>query len=264
MRSSSATLAVLVGCLPLLSGCHTSPRERLVLQSAAMTGIPLEKEDPWSYEPPQKWELDKLNAAEKELYKKVQYYNKLKHRPFDEEALKGFAPPDPSDVLAELTQLRNEIAAVMLAQAVHFQAGMTRDVFEVTSELETGFDLVGLVLNATGAVTGGAVDKAAYNAAAGAVLGLRNSLGKNILAEQTKFAILSQMEALWLKKNAEILTNLNAKKDDVYSLQEVAEDIRQLTTSAWLQNAVAELARTATNAKADAEEKVKAAKESKK
>lgn len=224
----------------------------------AMAGVGLEKEKLGEgYTPPRAWELDRMSAPDREFYTKIQLYNRAKNRPFDSRVV---SEKDPE--IKDIRTLRNEIVMTMLLKVEHFQHGMTRDVYEATSSLETLFDAFGLVFNGLGAVTGGVGEKAAYNAAAGGLLGLRNSLAKNFLAQQTQSAILAQMSALWKAHEAELIDKLNDAdiEETNYSLQQAAYDVYGAFTSAWLQDAVATLAKTANEADKKAQEKLDAAK----
>lgn len=243
-----------VGCV--LGGCHGSPRETEVLRTTAMIGIPIEKEGKGGYTPEKTWDLQTMNAPQRELYVQIQVYKRERGDVYDESALKN-ADFQTSQIGLSATQLRNDIVAVLLAQAAWHQQGMEDDVFEAVGSTKTIFDLAGLVVNALGGTTGGVADKAAYNVAAGALIGLRSSLEKNFLAEQTQMAILHMMEAQWLEDRNEIVKRLNDSDDSRYSLKQAATDIRIMSSEGRLADAVAELGKKAADAASKAKQDAK-------
>jgi hypothetical protein len=230
-----------------------------------MTGISLCKSDvgPSGYTPPKTWNSKDMNAPQLDLYRKIQQYNRIKGRHYDREVLIDVSEVPSSEGTgtgvpgqqgngrqpSQAKQLRNEIAAVIITQSAHLQQGMQEDVYEVVGELNIFFDAVGLTLNGLGVVVGAAEAKTAFAAAAGGALGFRNSATKSFLAEQTQFAILTEMEALWTDGLARIQARLQSEKpedeDERYSLQDVGQDIYRLYSSGWLRDAVATLAKRA-------------------
>lgn len=205
-----------------------------MLEAFAATGATrLLSEDVWGdtdYEPP-KNEADYTRHARR----LVEIRNKYESTPIAS--------------VPERTQLRDKIVFNIVTMIKHYHEGTTDDVYEVTTHIETLFDIAGLTLNALGAVTGGAATKAAYNAAAGAVLGFRGSLNKNILAEQTKYAILTEAAALREKAHARLLTNLK-QPDNAYGLEKALSDTYDFFQSGSVKYAVAELVAAAEKSKA--------------
>lgn len=146
------------------------------------------------------------------------------------------------------TRMRDEVALSMITLIQHYHEGTTDDAYELTSSIETLFDMFGLVFSGLGATTGSAVEKAAYAAVTGGLTGFRGSLHNNVLGQQTKFAIIQQMEALRDQKETQIRQKLRSDNDDSYSLREVVCDIGKFYSAGSMKDAVAALVASATSA----------------
>lgn len=159
------------------------------------------------------------------------------------------------------TDLRNRIVFQMMTLIEHYHEGTTTDVYEITAELETLFDFAGLAVGGAGAVAGDASFKAAMNAIGAGLIGARTSMSKNILAEQTKFALVLQMEALWENKKADIISHITDSKntDKLYSLENATTDLYNYFSAGSLKQAVAEMVKTAQEKKNAADKKLDSA-----
>lgn len=224
------------------SGCQGPRRREPVLEGFAMLNTPLPTDKGLTdFEVPISFDAAKLGPVKMELREMYTEYMLT------------------STTAARRKDLRDRMTYKMMSLIQHYHDGTTDDLYEVTTGLETLFDMFGLALNGVGAVSGGVGDKAAYAAGAAGLIGLRNSAAKNAFAEQTKFAIVDQMASLRIAKQAEIETRLREKSDAEYSMQAVITDLQEYYTAGSIKDSVAALARSASAAKVSAEAALKSA-----
>lgn len=148
----------------------------------------------------------------------------------------------------ERTAFRNRIAFTFLTLIKHYHEGTTDDLYELTATISSGFDLFSMTMGTLGSVAGDAHQKSVYAALAALGIGTRASLSKNILAEQTTSAILQQMDAMRLEQEARIRRALSAP-DSQYPLPAALTDLYDYYTAGSVKDAVAELAKSAQQAK---------------
>lgn len=141
--------------------------------------------------------------------------------------------------------IRDQIVEKMMTHIAHYHEGQADDVFEISAGLETFFDLAALAFGSTAAVTGTEVAKSALGAAAAGMIGTKSALSRNVLADQTKFAILDHMSAIRFRKAASITTKLKAHDADAYSLEAAVRDLYEYFNAGSLKEAVTELAKAA-------------------
>lgn len=135
---------------------------------------------------------------------------------------------------------RNEIGDIMRTTIKHYHEGTTNDIYEITAEVESMFDLVGFVASGVGGVTGSAFDKSIYHAINGGLAGFRSNLSSNILAQQTKYAVLLQVERLRIEKEKVVLDGMS-RSDTEYPLSRMATDLYDYYTAGSLKEAVTAL-----------------------
>lgn len=157
-------------------------------------------------------------------------------------------------------QIRDRIALKIMTHIKHYHEGTSDDLYVTASTLETLFDLVGITAGGLAGVLGDSSTKAALGVAAAGAIGTRNSLEKNILAEQTKFAIVLQMDALRTEKEAKILTRLKTEDDPAYPMEAVVSDLYDYFNAGSIRAAVASLVKVAQESKsrADAQKEIAA------
>ena len=233
-----ARCALAAAVVTLCAGCQGPPRREPVLAAFAMTDVRLIEKEYWgtspSYAPPEKYEGDATGQYALE--------HKLRQLYREYEASSG----------ADRRTKRDEIAYIFLTLIKHYHEGTTDDVYELTAGLASAFDIFSLAMGGLGAATGNASDKAGYSALAALGIGTRNSLAKNILAEQTAQAILQQMDAMRLTQESKIRGNLKDLSDAKYGLHAVLTDLYDYYTAGSVKDAVSELAKSAQKAKEDA------------
>ena len=136
--------------------------------------------------------------------------------------------------------IRDQVIGSMLLAIKNYHEATEDDVFEAASGLAVLFDLLGLGTNATGVALAGETGKTIANAVAGALIGTRSSLEKNVLAENTKTAILLMMQAD--RDAKEIIIRNNQKLPDRdYSLDAALPELFDFYTAGSLRTSVTAL-----------------------
>ncbi|HYD00210.1 MAG TPA: hypothetical protein VEB22_03210 [Phycisphaerales bacterium] len=224
---------VALALLLFIGACQAPARREPVLSAFAMNDIRLVEKQHWgeSFSAPESYAGDK--AGQYEL----------------KESMRGLYREYQASAGADRRRLRDEIAYTLLTLIKHYHEGTTDDVYELTAAISTSFDLFAMAMGGLGAATGAAHDKAVYSALAALGVGTRSSLAKNILAEQTTQAILQQMEAMRLQQETKVRNNLKDMDDDRYPLKAALTDLFDYYTAGSVKDAVAELGRSAQNAK---------------
>lgn len=136
--------------------------------------------------------------------------------------------------------LRNQIVASLMVAIKNYHEAVEDDVFEKVTELQIMFDMLGLAANLTGTTVGGATAKTITSAIAAGAIGTRASLESNVLAENTKFAVLLQMNADRKEKETMLLNNLKLT-DKQFSLDMALPLVFDYYTAGSLREAVAGL-----------------------
>lgn len=221
-------------CLAVLSACQAPLRREPILAAFAMTDIRLTETQPFgeSFTPPADFPRDARGRLSLDHTLRTWY--------------ETYTDPQASE--ADRVKTRNRIAYTFLTLIKHYHEATTDDVYELTAAISTGFDLFSMAMGGLGAATGTSSDKAVYSALAAFGIGARSSLSKNILAEQTTQAILQQMDAMRLEQESKIRRNLKLD-DTAYPLHAALTDLYDYYTAGSVKDAVAELARSAQQAK---------------
>lgn len=220
--------------LAALAACQAPPRREPILAAFAMTDIRLSEQHAFgeSFTPPADFPRDAQGHLALDYTLRSWY--------------ETYADPQTSE--ADRLKARNRIAYTFLTLIKHYHEATTDDVYELTAAISTGFDLFSMAMGGLGAATGTSSDKALYSALAAFGVGARGSLSRNILAEQTTQAILQQMDAMRLEQEAKLRRNLKLD-DTAYPLHAALTDLYDYYTAGSVKDAVAELARSAQQAK---------------
>jgi hypothetical protein len=126
-----------------------------------------------------------------------------------------------------------------------------RGLYGEANSIEAGGNLIVTALGAVGATSGGAVTKAALNAASGAVTGAQGIVSKELYYERTIPALISQMEANRTNAKANILAGLK-QSDSAYSLAQAYVDLELLKNAGGIPGAISNVTQTAVGNAQDA------------
>lgn len=120
-----------------------------------------------------------------------------------------------------------------------------------------GSDLAVLALSGFGAVTGGAATKSALSAASGGIVGAKGAVDKDLYYQKTLPALILQMEANRAKVKLAIFEGLKLP-DAQYPLQRAESDLADLNDAGSIPNAISNITQTATEAKNETQDAIKA------
>ena len=228
----------------MLIACQGPKRGKVVIDAFSQAGLRLPDEPDSSVFPlPKSYE-----DVEEELVRIRTNYKKYKGQSLD-----GGSPlPSTSLTSTERRYLRVEMAYSMITIIKHYHEATEDDLYQIATQLESVFDILGLAVNAYGTASGSKSVKTGANAAAGALLGTRRSLEANILADQTKLALNDQMNAMRLRQETKIRQNLDQLSDTVYPFHRVRDDLYDFYTAGSIREAVASLSKLAQEEKENA------------
>lgn len=114
-----------------------------------------------------------------------------------------------------------------------------------------------IALNGISAVTGGAKTKSALAAISGGIIGVRNSIDKELFDLEAVSAIISKMRAARLTVKVAITAGM-AKPDSQYTLEEALIDLRAYAAAGTLTSRWAGVQEDAGAEPAEAQEEIKA------
>jgi hypothetical protein len=171
----------------------------------------------------------------------------------------GYIGPTGADMapcVASPTALcRNQIidAQVFVIDAEYND--FIRDLNQSSGLTNLTTDAITLTLGGLGATIGGTATKAALAAAATGVTGISNAYSKDVLAQQTAAAIITQMDALRAKAKTTIVTG---EKETItnYTLQQGLDDVLAYQAAGSVPAAVQQISSNASNNKTDADKKL--------
>lgn len=142
----------------------------------------------------------------------------------------------------ERKELRNRIMTPILLAILNYHEATADDLYETSTKLETLSDWASIGLTGSVPLVGSKGAKDILGVLATIVTGSRKALEANILAEQTKFAVLINMNAIRMDRLAEILKSMK-DDDEAYPLDVGLADLYQFYQSGSIRASVTNLVR---------------------